>query len=65
MVFAYLMNMGLSGFWYGVFVRSILLVLVYSYIIWYYYDWEALSIEAIEREKRNELSGCHKGKPLK
>jgi hypothetical protein len=57
MLFAYYMNMGVAGFWYGYFVRSTLLASVYYYCIWYYYNWDTIALEVQEREKRNELGG--------
>jgi Na+-driven multidrug efflux pump len=51
MVFAYYMNMGVAGFWYGYFVRSTLLASVYYYCIWYVYNWDEIAKEVAEREK--------------
>lgn len=56
--------MGVSGFWYGYFVRSLLLASCYYYAIWHHYDWDIIAKEVIEREAKNEHAGKKKDDAL-
>jgi hypothetical protein len=42
--------MDISGFWVGYGVRSFIVAIIFWYLLWKKYDWEALKDVIIERE---------------